>query len=138
MFCCVTTPRCKRWTLARLGRSLDPHTARTFGLGVLGFDFGSLTTFGLPSRCLPATHLLLALGFLAVALVPAPRPILASTPFAQADPRTRLPRSGRMMMPSRNVVGAQGRVVSQGKARGERANVLPGRYQNANETGALV
>ena len=33
-----------------------------------------------------------------------------------------------------NQVGAQGRLVSQGKARGECVSILPGRYQNASKT----
>ena len=93
-FCCVTTRRCKLWIPVRLGRGLDARTARTFSLGMLGFDLGSLTVFGLSSRCLPATDLSPTLGILAVALIPGPRSILASTPFAQAGPLARPTRSG--------------------------------------------
>ncbi len=45
-----------------------------------------LAMFGLPPRRLPAADLPLAFRFLAVALVPAPRLILAAAAFAQALP----------------------------------------------------
>ena len=138
MFCRVTTRRRKLWLLAGLGCGLDARPARPFGLGVLGFDLRSLTSFGLPSRRLPATDLSPTLGILTVALIPGPRLILASTPFAQAGSLARPARSGRTTTRFRNVVGAQGRVVSRGKARGERCCVLLERYQNRNQTDALV
>ena len=132
--CCVTTRRRDLWILNSLGGGLGALAARALGLGVLGFALGVLATFGLPPRGLPAADLPLAFGILAVTLVPAPRLVLAPAPFAQADPRARSAPSGPRAVLSLNVVGAQGRFISQGKARGECANVLPGRYQNANQT----
>jgi len=91
----VTTRRRKLWLFNGLGRSLGPLTALPLGLGVPGFSLGSLAVFGLPPCCLPAAELPLAFRLLAVALVPAPRLVLAPTPFAQAGSRTRSAPSGR-------------------------------------------
>jgi len=68
---------------------------------------------------LPAADLPQAFRVLAVALVPAPRLVLASASFAQADPRARSPRSGQTAVSVSNVKGAHGSGNSQGKARGE-------------------
>ncbi len=62
-------------------------TARTFGLGVLGFGRLVLASAGLPPGSLPAAQLTAAFGVLAVPLVPAPWQVLAATALAQADPR---------------------------------------------------
>jgi hypothetical protein len=58
-------------------------------LGVLDFGRFILPPPGLPLRRLPATNLAQAFRILAVALIPAPRPVLLSTPLAQANPRPR-------------------------------------------------
>ena len=86
-FCRVTTRRRNFWCWNGLGRGLGPLAARSFHLGMLGFDRGGLATFGLPLRRQPAVELPQAFRILAVALVPALRLVLATAPFAQADPR---------------------------------------------------
>jgi hypothetical protein len=92
--CCVTT-RCRNLSrLRRLWRRCGALTARTFGLGVLGFGRIVLAPFGLPLRRLPTPYQTLAFGVLAVTLVPTPWLVLASTPLAQADPRSRSARTG--------------------------------------------
>jgi hypothetical protein len=106
--CCVTTRRRNLWVFNGLGRSLGLLTARTLCLGVLGSGEGVLAMSGLPTRRLPASDFSLALWLLAVALVPAPRLVLASTPFAEAGPRAWSPRSGPTAVLSRNVAGAHG------------------------------
>lgn len=126
-FCCVTTRRRNFWTLRRLGRGLGSLAARALRCGVLGLDLGVLTASGLSARCLPAADLALAFRILAIALVPAPRLVLASAAFAQAEPRARSSYSGTTAVLWFTVDGAHGRVVSQGTARGECMNVLLGR-----------
>ena len=91
----MTTRRRNFWVFNGLGRRLGPLTARFLGLGVPGFGLGVLAMFGLPPCRLPAADLPQAFRLLAVALVPAPRLVLAAAPFAQADPRTRSAPSGR-------------------------------------------
>jgi hypothetical protein len=92
--CCVTT-RCHNLSrLRRLWRRCGALTARTFGLGVLDFGRFVLAPFGLPLRGLPTPYQTLAFGVLAVTLVPTPWLVLASTPLAQADPRSRSARTG--------------------------------------------
>jgi len=118
-FCCVTTRRRNLWLLNGLGRSLDPLTALPLGLGVAGFGVSHLAMFGLPPRCLPAADLPSAFRLLAVALVPAPRLVLAAAPFAQAGPRTRSAHSSRAVRPSLNVEGAHGRFDLPGEKLGE-------------------
>ena len=119
-FCCVTTRRRNLWFLNSLGRGLGPLAAHVLGLGVPGFGVGVLAMSGLPPCRLPAADLPPAFRILAVALVPTPRLVLASAPFAQADPRTRSAPSGRTAAFPRNVAGAHGRCSSpKGKARGE-------------------
>ena len=92
-WCRVTTRRrnLRFWNRLRWGLGL--LTARAFGLGVPGFDVGALAPLGLAPCRLPTVDLPPAFRILAVALVPRPRLILASAPFAQADPRTRTARS---------------------------------------------
>src|SRR5262249_14670599 len=115
---CVTTRRRNRWALKSLRCGLHPLAARTLGLGVPGFDVGVLAMSGLPLRRRPASDLPLALWILAVALVPTPRLVLASTTFAQADPRARSAPSGRTAVLSRTLTSAHGRCFSQGKSSG--------------------
>ena len=67
---------------------------RALSLGVPDFDVGVLVVFGLPPGRLPTVDLPPAFRILAIALVPRPRMILASAPFAQANPRTRSAPSG--------------------------------------------
>jgi hypothetical protein len=90
----VTTRRRILCILINLGRAFHSFAARALGLSVPGFDVGVLATFGLPPRCLPTSDLTPAFRILAVALVPAPRLVLAAASFAQADPRARSARSG--------------------------------------------
>lgn len=121
-FCCVTTrrPNVRRlWLLWQRGGAL---TARTFGLGVLGFGRIILPSFGLPPRRLPASHQTQAFGVLAVMLVPTLRLVLASTAFAQTDAHPRSSGTTVWLI----MTTAHGSVFSQGTARGERANVLLG------------
>lgn len=99
IFCCVTT-RCRILRVRTiLGCGLGSLASRALSLSVPGFDLGVLTTFGLPPRRLPTSDLTPAFRILAVALVPTPRPVLASASFAQADPRARSPRSGGRARP---------------------------------------
>jgi hypothetical protein len=77
--CCVTTRRCNLVALGGLWRRWDALTARTFGLGMLGFDGIVLASPRLPPRRLPAPHQTQAFSILAVTLVPTPRLILAPT-----------------------------------------------------------
>jgi len=110
--CCVTTRRRRvLWILTSLGDGLGALAARALGLGVLGLALGVLATIGLPPSGLPATDLALALGILAVTLVPAPRLILAPAPFAEADARARSARSGPRTVLSRTLVRAQRRLT---------------------------
>jgi hypothetical protein len=131
-FCRVTTCRRNFWCWNGLGRGLGPLTARSFRLGMLGFDRGGLATFGLPLCRQPAVELPPAFRILAVALVPALRLVLATAPFAQASARARAASSGVRAVLFRTLTGAHGRLVSQGKARGECVSILPEHYQNAN------
>jgi len=117
-FCCVTTRRRNLWVLNGLGGSPDPLAARALGLGVPGFDLDGLAMFGLPPRRLPAADLPPAFRLLAVALVPAPWLVLAPAAFTQASPRAGPAPSGQTAAFSFNVVGAHGRLVSQGKSSG--------------------
>jgi len=117
-FCCVTTRRRNLWVFNGLGRSLDPLTALALCLGVPSFDLGLLAMFGLPPRRLPAADLPPTFRLLAIALVPAPRLILALTPFAQAGSQARSALSGQTAVLSLNLVGAHGRLISQGKSSG--------------------
>ena len=110
-FCCVTTRRCNLGILNGLGRGLDSLTARFLGLGVSGFGLGGLAMLGLPPCRLPLADLPQAFRLLAVALVPAPRLVLAATPFAQAGPRTRSAPSGRTATFSRTLTSAHGRCL---------------------------
>ena len=122
-FCCVTTRRRILRDLRRLWRRCGALTARTFCLGMLGFDRLVLAPIGLPLRCLPAPEQAHAFGILAITLIPTARLVLASTAFAQADA---LPRSSATAV-WLIMTMAHGSAFSQGTARGERANVLLGR-----------
>jgi hypothetical protein len=126
-FCRVTTRRRNLVIVRRLGRGLGSLAAHALSLSVLGLNLGVLTASGLSPRRLPAADFALAFGILAVALVPAPRQVLAPAPFAQAEPRAWSSYSGTTAVLWFTVVAAHGSVISQGTARGERANVLLGR-----------
>ena len=102
---------------------------------MLGLDLGGLATLGLPPRRLPATHLPQAVRLLAVTLVPTPRLVRAAAPFAQTDPRAGASPSGQTSVLYLNLVGAHGRLVSQGKARAECASVLLGRLSQREPNG---
>jgi len=107
--CCVTTRWRVLWILTSRGDGLGALAARTLGLGVLGFALGVLAPIGLALGGLPAADLALALGILAVTLVPAPRLVLAPAPFAQTASRARSARSGPRTVLSRTLVRAQRR-----------------------------
>jgi hypothetical protein len=109
IFCCVTTRGRNFRVLNGLGHSFGSLPALLLGPGMLGFDADVLTTFGLAASRLPAADLTPAFRVLAIALVPPPRPVLASASFAQADPRARSPRSGQTAVALRTVKGAHGR-----------------------------
>jgi hypothetical protein len=126
--CSVTTRRRNRWSLSNFRCDLRSLPARALGLGMPGLHARILTMSGLSPCRLPTVDLSPAFRILAVALVPGPRHVLASAPFAQADPRPRPARSSGTMGRCLTVTGAHGRLVSQGKARGECASVLPERY----------
>jgi hypothetical protein len=106
----VTTRWRVLWILTNRGdRRLGALAARTLGLGVLGFALSVLATIGLAPGRLPAADLALALGILAVTLIPAPRLVLAPAPFAQAHSPARSARSGPRTVLSRTLVRAQRR-----------------------------
>jgi hypothetical protein len=107
--CCVTTRRCNVRVKNGLRRELGLLPALLFLLGVLGLDTSVLATLGLPPCCLPAADLPQAFRSLTLGLVPRPRPVLASTSFAQAAPRARLAHSGRAAITSRDLETAHGR-----------------------------
>ena len=119
IFCCVTTRRRNFGIFHGLGCDFSSPPALLFGLGMLCFDASVPTTLSLAASRLPAADLPQAFRVLAVALVPAPRLVLASASFAQADPRARSPRSGQTAVSVSNLKGAHGSGNSQGKARGE-------------------
>jgi hypothetical protein len=85
---------------------------------MLGFDAGVLATFSLAASRLPAVDLPQAFGVLAVALVPAPRLVFASTSFAQAYPPAWSAPSGQTAVLCFNVRDAHGSCDSQGKSSG--------------------
>jgi len=129
-FCCVTTRRRNLWVFNSLGRSLGPLTALALCLGVAGFGLGSLAVFGLPPRRLPLADLAETFRLLAVALVPAPRLVLAAAPFAHAAPWARSAPSGRAMRLSLNVEGAHGRLDLPRQKLGEDASAFsPGAFK---------
>jgi hypothetical protein len=108
-FCCVTTRRCKFGILNGLGFRLASLAARFLGLGMSGFGLGGLAMLGLPTCCLPLADLPKAFRVLAIALVPAPRLVLAAAPFAQTGPGTRSAPSGRTATFPRTLTSAHGR-----------------------------
>jgi hypothetical protein len=106
------------------------------GLGVPGFGLGSLAVFGLPPGRLPLADLAETFRLLAVALVPAPRLVLAAAPFAQAEPRTRSAPSGRAARLSLNVEGAHGRFDLPREKLGENVSASsPGAFKKRERHG---
>ncbi len=130
-FCCVTTRRRRRWCLYGLRRSAGTLAARTLRCGVLSFGCRVLSSSGLALGRLPEAEQSPAFGILAVTLVPTSRLVSATTALAQAEPRSRSSRSRLALI----MTAAHGRNDSQGTARGERANVLLGRYSTRAGTG---
>ena len=131
----MTTRGRKLWLLNSLGRSLGPLTARFLGLGVPGFGLGSLAVFGLPPSRLPLAHQAETFRLLAVALVPAPRLVLAAAPFAQAGSPMQPARSGRAVRHSLNVECAHGRFDLPREKLGEDVSPFSsGVFTNANKT----
>ena len=96
-FCSVTTRRRNRWLLSNCRCKLCSLSARALSLGMPGLHARILTMSGLSPCRLPTLDLSPAFRTLAVALVPGPRHVLASTPFAQAVPRARPARSSGTM-----------------------------------------
>ncbi len=74
------------WILTSREDGLGALAAHTLGLGVLGFDLGVPTPIGLPLGGLPAADLALALGILAVTLVPAPLSGDSNTDPLESEP----------------------------------------------------
>ena len=108
-----------------LGADFGSLPALLLGLGMLGFDADVLATFSLAARRLPAADLPQAFRVLAVALVPAPRLVLASASFAQAGPRARSPRSGQTAVALRTWRVPTGGSNSQGKSSGRMRSHSP-------------
>ncbi len=133
-FICVTTRGRNFGVFNGLGHNFSLLTAHLLCLSALGSDMGILAPFGLASRRLPATNLPQALRLLAVALVPTPCLVLVTAPLTQTLSDARSARSGPTAMISRTLASAHGRSCSQGKARGECANILSERNQNTNQT----
>lgn len=127
---CVTTRRRNCRFINGLSCAFGALAARFLGLGVLGFAGRTLTPFGLSPCRLPAADEPLAFRIPAVPLVPTARLITAPAPLAQADAAAWPAPTGQTAVCSLNVGGAHGRAFSQGKARGECVNILPGRYPN--------
>lgn len=94
IFCRVTTRGRKVRLLGILRRGFRLLAARALGCSLLGFDFRRLAAFRLPPGGLPAANQLLALSFLAIALVPSPRRVLPLAILAEAHSETRAARSG--------------------------------------------
>ena len=117
-FCCVTTRRRNLGILNGLGRGLDSLTARFFGLGMLGFGLCGLSMLGLPSCRLPLADLPQTFRFPAVALVPAPRQVLAAASFAQAGPRAWSTPSGGTAAFPRTLTSAHGSCFLPGESSG--------------------
>jgi len=118
IFCRVTTPGRNFRVLNSLGRDFGSLPALLLGLGMLHFDAGVLATFSLAARRLPAADFTQAFRVLAIALVPAPRQVLASASFAQAGPTAWSAPSGRTAVLSRTLASAHGRCHSQGRSSG--------------------
>jgi hypothetical protein len=118
IFCCVTTRGRNGRVLHGFGRDFGSLAALFLGLGVAGLDHVVLAASSLAARRLPAADFPLALRVLAVALVPAPRLVLASAAFAQADPWARSPPSGQTAVLLRTVRGAHGSGHSRGNSSG--------------------
>ena len=78
-----------------MGCRFGPLAARAFGVGVACLGLRRLAMPGLAPRRLPTAALALTFGLLAVALIPAPRLVLAPAPFAQTHPGTRSAPTGR-------------------------------------------
>ena len=123
-FCCVTTRRRNFRSPGWLGRKGGTPSARTLGGSMLGFDRFIGTPLRLTLGRLPAAHGTQAFGILAVALVPTSRLELLSTAFPEAHPRPWSSATAVCLM----LTVAHGSLLSQGTARGERANDLPGRF----------
>jgi hypothetical protein len=121
----VTTRRRKFRVLKSLRRGLRSLAARFLRLGVPGFDVGVLAMFGLPPRRLPAADLPLALGLLTIALVATPGLVLASTPFAEANPRARPAPSSPSVRLGCSLVSAHGRCFLPREGSGRMSNHSP-------------
>jgi hypothetical protein len=90
-----------------------------------------LAPLGLPPRRLPAPYQTQAFRILTITLIPTPRLVLLSTPFAQTNSRPRSAATAVWLIMTK----AHGSVFSQGTARGECANVLLGRlYMSASQS----
>ena len=133
-FCCVTTRRRKFRFLNILGHGLGLLTARFLCQGMLGFGGADFAAFSLSPRRQPAVDLSQAFRVLTVALVPTSRAVLATALFVEAGSLARAARSGFGSAFFFNVVVAHGRFGLPREARGECANILPGRYPNPNKT----
>jgi len=83
----VTTRRRNFGFVGRSWQRGGALTARSLGLGVLGFGGIILASLGLPPRRLPAPDQSQAFGVLTVSLVPTLGRVLAPAALAQADPR---------------------------------------------------
>ena len=114
----MTTRRRNFRVLNGLGRDFGSLPALLLGLGTLNFDADVPATFSLAASRLPAADFTQALWVLTVALVPAPRQVLASASFAQAGPTAWSAPSGRTAILSRTLASAHGRCHSPGKSSG--------------------
>ena len=124
-FCCVTT-RCRNLcTRTTLGRGFGALAARALSLGVPCLDLGRLAVFGLSPRRLPAADLTAAFRVVTIALVPSPGQVPTPAPFAQADPRSRSPRSSPTAVLPLNLIVAQGRPISRGRSLGRVCHHAP-------------
>jgi hypothetical protein len=133
---CVTMRGRNLGVFISLGHNFGSLAALLLRLGVLSSDIVIPATFGLAPGRLPAANLPQAVRLLTVALVPAPRLVLATASLSHAASDARPARSSPTAMISRNLASAHGRSCSQGKARGECANILLEHHQNINQSDA--
>ncbi len=108
-FCRVTTRGPNSWLGHGFGRGLGPLPARLLCGGVLPFHFGIFAALGLSALGLPTAQQSLALGILAIALVPAFGLKLSAATAAMAEARPRLASTGLATCSWGRLGGAHGR-----------------------------
>jgi hypothetical protein len=108
---CVTTRGHNLGVLNSLGPKFGSLTALLLCLGVPSSGGSVVAVFGLAPCCQPAVDLPQAIPLLAVTLVPAPRPVLATAPLTQTGSDAWPAYSGRTATVSRTLASAHGRYL---------------------------